>query len=491
MKMKDTFSEKRIVTISKVVRAMRSKDRDCSPYYQDHDDDDPMNGERIPKEILVERMGLSSWEDIKKRLNRQRPLDRDFVIALFSQLQLGVKTTNYALNAAGFPILCPEYQKIKQNRDKLLIQLLEISREDLMSIDKINDCLERHGLDPLFIRGRKESKEPNPWIILDIQPKVNIESRSRFSNSIGLRYDIELFPIDAFAVVKNTEDNTIHKFRIANNRYFYYQLDDGSSYKEFKRKEEITPVLVPLFEDLENIIFSEKKRVSNQFDDTKNYAQRISTKLIDGKMHIFGERFDFTIPELGEYFFVDYCEGIYEYSVLKKSQFLHYQIANKKYKSLFGKYIPQIQCVSKNIEVVHTYLKRNFEELLSETIKNKRVNSFDSLIDEVNSFKNNFKNNKISIIDLDELFEPEDISHRVCCYYKVDDKYAFSLIEENGPIEIFAPGLSEALFLYNGDEVMLTLDDLISSFSYGIETIDDICLIKQKYGGLSKLVDSL
>ena len=92
-------------TLSKIVRAMMKKNRQDESFFIAEGRTDPFDNQGITQEELVKRMGLSSWEVIKKRLNRQRPLNRDFLIALLSQLQLNVKMVNYILNIAEFPLL--------------------------------------------------------------------------------------------------------------------------------------------------------------------------------------------------------------------------------------------------------------------------------------------------------------------------------------------------------------------------------------------------
>lgn len=77
----------------------------------------------INREELSKRMGMSK-EVLKKRLlHHDRPITRDFVIALCSQLQLGFRNTNYALKITGQPLLYGGDKFQKNSRDQILIYL--------------------------------------------------------------------------------------------------------------------------------------------------------------------------------------------------------------------------------------------------------------------------------------------------------------------------------------------------------------------------------
>lgn len=64
---------------------------------------------------------------------------------------------------------------------------------------------------------------------------------------------------------------------------------------------------------------SEIKKIVKQIDDTKNYKERLSAKYKEGKIVIFIERFNYYVPELNEYYFVEYSNGDWNYSISKKS----------------------------------------------------------------------------------------------------------------------------------------------------------------------------
>lgn len=53
-------------TLSKIVRAMMKKNRQDEPFFIAEGRTDPFDNQGITQEELVKRMGLSSWEVIKK-----------------------------------------------------------------------------------------------------------------------------------------------------------------------------------------------------------------------------------------------------------------------------------------------------------------------------------------------------------------------------------------------------------------------------------------
>ena len=493
-----------ITTLSKMVRAMMKEERRYKAYDPSliFENPDACDNQGISKEELLNRMGLTSWEEIKKRLNGQRPLDRDFLIALFSQLQLSVKTTNYALNIAELPLLYSGEDPNDKNptinkRDRLIIAKLNESVKELVSINEINQSLSRQGSSPLRIRGRKAVDYQCDYYVIETKLKVDYEEAKlgMYESSLERLYDVDLYPIVASSLVKHNDQEDYFIFKAYNDECSLFQCSENgtitSFIKNYKSIEDADLSLRPIFNDLKNLLAIEKKKILTQFDDTKNYGVRTSAKYISGSIHVFAEKFDFSIPERNEYFFLDYHDGQYDFSISNKSQFYYCHLGDNKYKSIFRHYDSKILYSSHDKDEIKSYLEYTCGLNGSKILSTKRIDSFNNLILETEKLINRLKDGIIFIRDINYLFEEPEIDYNVCSYYNIQDKFDFYLMDKNAPIDFYLPGVQESTFVFEGKEVLINLDDVRKAFSYGLSTIDDICLVKIKYGSIENLINNL
>lgn len=493
-------------TLSKIVRAMMKKSRQDEPIFIAEGRTDPFDNRGITQEELVNRMGLSTWEEIKKRLNRQRPLDRDFLIALSSQLQLNVKMVNYILNIAEFPLLYSGEESNEEDstedpiinkRDRLLIAKLNESTKRLVPIDEINQSLSQQSSSPLKIRGRKAIDYPCDYYVLDTKLKVDYEEANfgMYESSLEPLYDVDLYPIVVSALVKHNNREDYFILKAYAHGYSLFQCSENrvskNSIKIYDSIEDTDLSFRPIFNDLENMLAIEKKKILTQFDDTKNYGVRTSAKYISGSIHVFAEKFDFSIPERNEYFFLDYHDGQYDFSISNKSQFYYCHLGDNKYKSIFRHYDSKILYSSHDKDEIKSYLEYTCGLNGSKILSTKRIDSFNNLILETEKLINRLKDGIIFIRDINYLFEEPEIDYNVCSYYNIQDKFDFYLMDKNAPIDFYLPGVQESTFVFEGKEVLINLDDVRKAFSYGLSTIDDICLVKIKYGSIENLINNL
>lgn len=494
-------------TLSKIVRAMMKKNRQDEPFFIAEGRTDPFDNQGITQEELVKRMGLSSWEVIKKRLNHQRPLNRDFLIALLSQLQLNTSMANYILNMAEFPLLYSGEDRngmdsaddsVINKRDKILIAKLEESTTNLVSIDEINQSLIRQGSSPLKIKGRRNTDYSDDYYVLKTRTKVDYDEAHLFimcANSLGVLYDVDLYPIVASALVKHNNSGDYFVLKMRNNYCSLFRCDEhgmitGDS-KSFKSIADTDLLLRPIFNDLENLIAIEKKKIMSQFDDTKNYNVRISTKYFSGSYHVFAEKFDFSIPEKNEYFFLDYHDGQYNFSISNKSQFFYYYLGEDKYKSFFRFYNPKILYSSNSVDKIKSYLENASRSTVTRRLSSKRIETFNNLILEAENLINELKNESRYILDIYSFLDEPDIDYTVCAYYNILDKFDFIQMDNNDITDVYLPRVQESAFVVDDKEILVSLNDVRKAFSYGLPTINDICSVKLKYGSIENLINNL
>ena len=83
-----------------------------------------------------------------------------------------------------------------------------------------------------------------------------------------------------------------------------------------------------------------KGKLIERLGDTRNYGERKSARNINGKIHIFAEKYNYRFPEANEYYVMDYSEGTYTLSVFHHSAFMYLFMGEKEYKSCISPQIP-------------------------------------------------------------------------------------------------------------------------------------------------------
>ena len=107
----------------------------------------------------------------------------------------------------------------------------------------------------------------------------------------------------------------------------FKQLRDAGEYK-------------PFFSRLRSMTMKYHRKLIDRLDDTRNYGERISAHLINGKIHIFAEKYNYRFPEANEYYVMDYSEGTYTLSVFHHSAFMYLLMGEKEYKSYISQKTP-------------------------------------------------------------------------------------------------------------------------------------------------------
>ncbi|OCN04389.1 hypothetical protein A4S06_11255 [Erysipelotrichaceae bacterium MTC7] len=289
------------ITLSKLVSLMCKYQRTEYCYYMEDDisisNPDPIDDD-ITHDQLCQRMGITSWDSIRKRLNKQNPLDRDFVIALFSQLQLSELTTNYALYLSGFSSLYnhdnSEYPIFK--RDTLLISNLQNSRKNLVTIDEINKNLISHGFKPLKIRGRITKKYNIDYQVICSEITVNNEFYyCNPYNSLETLYTPDLFIVHGSMIVKNTTNNSLYKVTTdnqSNSRVCHHNYNDNfqsDAIEIDKSNNSSISIEAELINNLQQRVKAKYNDILIKLDDTRNFNYRVAANYSNGAICVFAE----------------------------------------------------------------------------------------------------------------------------------------------------------------------------------------------------------
>ena len=103
----------------------------------------------------------------------------------------------------------------------------------------------------------------------------------------------------------------------------------------FKSLDE-TGEFTACFNELSDMRASEEKRMDDILNDTRNFFSRVSAKVVDDEIHIFGEVYNYHLPKAEEYYFMDYCNGEYTMYVSKSSRFMKMYLSKEKYEKIYG-----------------------------------------------------------------------------------------------------------------------------------------------------------
>ena len=90
------------------------------------------------------------------------------------------------------------------------------------------------------------------------------------------------------------------------------------------------------FLELESMANHKLKKLYSTLNDTKNYHTRIGAGIYNTHLHVFAETFNYTIPELNEYYFFEYKNNTPLFSVYRKSEFMRSYLQQEKYNTIYG-----------------------------------------------------------------------------------------------------------------------------------------------------------
>ena len=444
----------------------------------------------ITREELAKRMGISK-ESLKKRLlHRDRPISRDFVIALCSQLQLGFRNTNYALKITGHPLLYGGDRYQKNSRDQELIKILQQCSNKYMSLEEINNRLIKYGENPLCIGNAKMDVKNPPYIVLDTTVKVISydEALYNYYDSLETLFDINSYCIQSEAILRDNSTNNLLRLVLYKDSATLYDTTNTSlkNCKDYHSFKEYSDIL----RDLNKMIEAKRKDIFLQLDDTKNYNVRSSARYIDNDIQFFSEAFNFIIPEKNEYLFATYFNHNFHFYISNKSQFMHYQ-AEDECDKFIKRYNPLIKQEFSSLEEIVAYYEKNPSSDASSYFDKKTISSFENLHKVLSSLILNIKQNDIYIRNPD-IYEGPNLYYDMCKYYGLEKQFDFIVEEDKDcPEPVYQNNKNSIEIEFLGITTQIDLDDVYNAFIYGLNSVEDICQIKSKYGSFQNWIENL
>ena len=322
-----------------------------------------IEGRKITTKQFAEMFG-SNYESFRKAVNKRQPTkQRDYIIAICVLLRVDADSTNIALRLYGMPEL-NDYFK----RDEILWDILSTQPDDPKSVDEINKVLTSQCLEPLnIIRNKNEEKvekKKSPYKLVRKYTQCTMKGIGRLSEPdcfLDLLYDTECFYnirvcMEYFGngqrfelciryEEKDEKDENIYQVGIRrriypeNPKYIVYKYPNGDCGSEIREYNDIadTGEFRECFNEIAKTVKTEKQKLRDTVNDTRNYGSRISAKVIGSELHVFCEEYNCDVPELSEYYLMDFCGDEYTLYILDRSCFMQMYLSAEEYEYIYEK----------------------------------------------------------------------------------------------------------------------------------------------------------
>jgi len=387
-----------------------------------------LEGNRVTTRDLAARMGIE-YEQFRKILNKQKPTKkRDFVIALCAVLEVNSEETNTALALYDMPPLNTEYP-----RDDELITILEEQLEMELSIEEINLRLVRNKHQPLVLIDRRGSEAENkikyPFTLLRKRTECRTDELyyGDFYDSLQTEYQPDRYRIYSEMWLDDEDNRRGFKLTADLSDQFIredYPLREGSIHVYHNLDE--TGEFRDCFIELKSMAKSELKTMASYLRDTKNYLERKSATIIDNCLHVYYETYNYTIPELGEYYLMDFSSGVFKLSISKESRFMRLYLPCDVYYKLYGKGDIPILEEYESVAAIETYYSGRPRDAM---LMKYRINAYNKMKAELETFIQKLKNKEIHIRNTDQIL---DNRYAVLQFFGVADAFDCEYDEEYG-----------------------------------------------------------
>lgn len=423
-------------------------------------------GMRVRTRTIANWVGID-YEQFRKIVNKTRQTNkRDCIIAICICLELNIDETNEALR------LYNNMLPLNENypRDQEIMNILDEQKQYYRSLEQINKQLTQMGFPELDIRNntsKAEKKSSSPYKV--ISKKVKSQIDDMWFGDPYQTMATEYHPIRLSASAEMWIKEPVGK-----KHYRLVASDRGAMFIEgvassdnllicFNSIEE-TDDYKDFFCELKAMAVAELKQQLSRLDDTRNYYTRKSARVIDNGIHVFIERYNYQIPELGEYHLMDYCDGVFSLYISRSSLFMKKYLSPKEYADYFGK------------EKRETPIVYRSEEELIQNVTDKDVilemylRTYQKMKNELIPFIKDLKDKKIKILDAESIFgEPYEILR----FFHVEEEFDCCYDEEFGVITDV--GIKEApITLEDGRTRTLSIDELRAAFEIGMTTMTEV-----------------
>lgn len=444
----------------------------------------PSGKKNITTRELAERLGID-YEQFRKILNMNKPTKkRDCIIAICAALRLNSEETDEALVLYQYmPIL-----DTNNPRDDLLIEILEEQFSNPLTIKEINQRLVRNGYPELDIIDHRPSIKPaseqeNAHFKL-LKKQVQTFTDDLFFgdlyDSLDTEYSIYRYHCVAEMWLDDIQQKQMyHLSADTHNRYCMESRSaSGHNFRTYKSPED-SGIFKDYYLELDAMANHELKKMLCILNDTKNYQTRISAGISDDALHVYVETYNYTVPELNEYYLFEYKNGLSVLSVFRSSEFMRCYLKPDVFTQIYGKKSNTLIAQYNSVEQILTDRNPAHADLLK-----CRSRYFKKLQEQADVLISDIRAGKTYIRHLDFIYEDKD---RVCEYFGVEKEFDCTLDEEYGDM-MYAGKESADFQIENCGTVNVTIEDLYRAFELGFTDIKEICRVKRNLGSIEEIL---
>ena len=281
------------------------------------------------------------------------------------------------------------------------------------------------------------------------------------------------------------DDNGRHKYKLyaslRGSMPLLGYIMDGEEIKTFLNIDD-SGKFKDCFDELLKMARSEQRKYAAFLNDTRNYQERVSAKVINNDLHIFYETYNYRVPELGEYYLMDYVNGIYTLYVSHSSRFMMYYLSPNDYRELFGRISNKPEETYSSIDAIEKAIEASRVE--RKEIIHLRIKAFNNAKGKIDSLIERLKTGGAHIRNYDMIF---DLPYDVLKYYNVTNEFQCTYDNQYG--EINNIGVDKSMILLkDGRQAELSFENLCDGFQLGLNSIDEIYDFLNKHGTL-KITD--
>ena len=453
-----------------------------------------------PSELTVEKLGEALGIDneiFRKKLNKNKPInERDCIIAMGVVLCLSPGEIDEALALYDMLPLNP-----KDDRDRLIESLVSnafMKNTYDLTVSLLDDYLRSCGFRTLKVQNKKNKdkskkgkpkKKTLPYKIID-QYVSPTETAELYSGDIydSLCTIYNPYSIRCFGEMLLGDSNGKPAFVISadtSNLLSYSEPDDLVPVKFFDSINN-TGIFEPYFKRLYSMLNIQRQKRLDILKDTRNYRIRSSAKVKNDSLCIFVEEYNYTIPELNEYFVVSRTGGIYEFCVYEESAFMKYYLSSEEYKNVYYRDPAEAKEKYDSVEQIEALINSIDKHSVEYYRLHLRSRVFRNLISIVDELFNKIEEEKVYIQNPYQIYG-DDYEYEIIGYYHLDNDFVYENIETE--YEKIVNYYENRDYIFdNGQTINISHKDLLEAFKLGIKTLNDILRIKSKYGSIKSII---
>ena len=451
------------------------------------------NKNKMTIKKLGEMLGID-YGMFRRKITKDKPIrERDCIIAICVVLQLSPGEIDAALDLYDMQPLNP-----KDERDVLIESLVlkaVLNKTYDLNYIRLDYHLRSMGFSELVIQKHKNDTSSNktkmkrktsPYkVIKDAcvsSPEENELYYSSRYDSLSTEYDPSEIVMTGRMLLadsqgkqyllKTSTTGWLSSKSSGKKTKYYDSIDDTGDFKEY-------------FIKLDSRVKLEWFRVLNILKDTRSYRGRASAKIINDKLCIFTEEYNYTVPELNEYFVMTRTNGEYELKVYNESSFMQYYLDPEKYKRLYNQNPIEAKETYNSIEQIESLIRSINKLSVKYNRLRLRMRVFNDLKKTVDDLFQNIKKEKVLINNPDEIFG-DNAEWKILKYYKLEKDFVYEHTQFNDGERIkYYPDKD---YIKNGQVINISHVDLRDAYKLGLKSFEDVLRIKSEFGSIKAII---